>query len=494
MKEMNERKKPMTGAGNKPAAKWAVLLTALLIFGCRTKDERPAEAGASGPESDPAVMAKLEEFRDLKFGLFIHWGPCTQWGARIAWPLSVRAEWARPDELKAWVDRSKNFEVFSRDFFALNQTFYPREFEPEKWAQAAEYAGMKYVVFVTKCHDGFSLFRTAQTDYGITDTSCPFHVDPRADITKEVLEAFREKGFRTGTYFSLPDWHHPDYEDPGQPPFREFAPNYNPKDDPVRWERYLRFMHGQVEELMTGFGPIDILWLDGGGGADYDVPALAALARRHQPGILFVCRGEGGRFENYRTPEQEIPDKPLPYAWETCMTMGDYWAYNPNDYYKSARELIHLLVEIVCKGGNLLLDIGPDAEGRFPTETLARLREVGDWMKFNGEAIYGTRPVAPYREGQVCLTRKDDAVYLIYLAKNAQTKPPREVVVSGIHPAEGAEVTLLGKNIPLEWKKTDTGVSVSIPDKISNRLRGERPYCRHAWTVKISRTAGKPAD
>jgi alpha-L-fucosidase len=464
-----------------------VLMIVLLVFGCRAKDEPRVGAGSKEAETDPALLAKLEEFKDLKFGLFIHWGPCTQWGARIAWPLSVRAEWARPEDLEAWVERGKDFEVFSRDFFDLNRTFYPREFEPEKWAQAAQYSGMKYVVFVTKCHDGFSLFRTSQTDFSVTDPSCAFHSNPRADITREVLQAFRERGFRTGTYFSLPDWHHPDYEDPRRPPFREFAPNYDPKEDPARWRRYLRFMHAQVEELVTGFGPIDILWLDGGGGADYDAPTLANIARRHQPSILFVLRGEGGRFENYRTPEQEVPDKPLPYAWETCMTMGDYWAYNPNDYYKSARELIHLLVEIVCKGGNLLLDIGPDADGRFPEEALARLREVGDWMKFNGEAIYGTRPVSPYREGQVCLTRKGDAVYLIYLARNVQTKPPREVVVSSIQPAAGAEVTLLGKDIPLEWEKKGDGIAVRIPDKISNRLRGERPYCRHAWTVKISR-------
>jgi alpha-L-fucosidase len=115
-------------------------------------------------------------------------------------------------------------------------------------------------------------------------------------------------------------------------------------------------------------------------------------------------------------------------------------------------------------------------------------------MRFNGEAIYGTRPVAPYREGQVCLTRKGEAVYLIYLAKNVQTKPPREVVVSSIRPAEGAAVTLIGKNMPLEWKRTGNGVAISIPNRISNRLRGERPYCRHAWTVKISRAIVQGED
>jgi alpha-L-fucosidase len=216
------------------------------------------------------------------------------------------------------------------------------------------------------------------------------------------------------------------------------------------------------------------------------------MARRHQPGMLVVQRGQGGRYENYRTPEQEMPGEPLPYAWETCMTMGDYWAYNPDDYYKPARELIHLLVEIVCKGGNLLLDIGPDADGRFPQTALDRLEELGDWMKFNGEAIYGTRPVAPYQEGRVRFTQKGDAVYLIYLARIAQLRPPRQVTVSSIQPAEGAEVTLLGKDIPLEWEKKGSGVVIDIPDHISHRLRGDRPYCRHAWTIKISDAAVQP--
>jgi alpha-L-fucosidase len=373
----------------------------------------------------------------------------------------------------------------------LNQTFNPQAFEPEKWAQAAEYAGMRYIVFVPKCHDGFCMFNTEQTDYSITDPSCPFYTNPRADITLQVLNAFRDRGFRTGLYFSIPDWHHPDYEDPGLPVVREFLPNYDVTKNPDKWQRFLNFMHAQVEELMTDFGPIDILWLDGGVGNIYDLPKLAAMARGNQPGLLVVQRGQGGRYENYRTPEQQFPDKPLAYAWETCLTMGDYWAYNPDDYFKPARELIHILVEIVCKGGNLLLDIGPDADGNFPEAALDRLREIGDWMKFNGEAIYGTRPVAPYREGRICFTRKGDAVYLIHLAENAQIRPPRQITVSSIQPAEGAEVILLGKNISLKWKKKGQGVAIQIPNKISHRLRGDHPYCRHAWAIKISKAIAR---
>jgi alpha-L-fucosidase len=464
-------------------------LVVLLAIGWFAAAGGRAEEPAADKETDPAVLANIERFKDWKFGLFIHWGPCTQWGAQIAWALSPSQTWARADDLPAWVERNRNFEVFSRDFFDLNKTFNPEHFDPDAWAKAAAEAGMKYVVFVTKCHDGFALFDTKQSHYSITDPSCPFHTNPRANVTKEVLDAFRRQKLGVGLYFSMPDWHHPDYEDPSLPPLRLFSPNYDIVKQPEKWQRYLKFFRGQVEELTSNHGPIDILWLDGGAGEGWEMDKLAAIARRRQPGMLIVHRGGGGRYENYRTPEQQIPGKALPYAWETCLTMGDYWAYSPKDYYKPARELIHLIVEIVCKGGNLLLDIGPDADGRLPPESLARLREIGDWMKVNGEAICGTRPVAPYREGRVCLTRKGDAVYLIHLANLAQVRPPATIAVSNIQPAAGAEVTLLGKGLRLQWEKRGNGMLVHIPANISCPLRGEHPYCRHAWVVKISKAA-----
>ena len=289
---------------------------------------------------------------------------------------------------------------------------------------------MKYVVFTTKHHDGFCMFDTKQTDYRTTHASCPFHANPRADVVKAVFDAFRKEGFGIGAYYSKSDWHHPGYWAPDWPhPNRNV--NYDIRKYPEKWQTFVDFTHAIVEELMTGYGPIDILWLDGGQvrppEQDIDMPRLAAMARRHQPGLIVVDRTVGGRYENYRTPEQEVPERPLPYVWESCLTMGDQWSYKPGDKYKSTRTLIHLLVDIVSKGGNFLLNVGPDADGQFPPTAQQRLREIGRWMRVNSAAIYGTRSIAPYKEGRVCWTRKDHTIYLIVLAEKNETAPPARV-------------------------------------------------------------------
>jgi len=441
---------------------------------------------AAGPdetaERDLRVLAKLERFQDWKFGLMMHWGIYSQWGCIESWPLVEVDRWARPDDLKPWIERNKDFTRFVTDYRALNLTFNPRRFDPQQWAAAAKDAGMKYVVFTTKHHDGFCMFDTKQTDFRTTHASCPFHANPRADVVKAVFNAFRNEGFGIGAYYSKSDWHHPGYWSPDRPhPNRNV--NYDIRQYPQKWQTFVDFTHAIVAELMTGCGPIDILWLDGGQvrppEQDIDMPRLAAMARRHQPGLIVVDRTVGGRYENYRTPEQEVPDKALPYVCESCLTMGDQWSFKPGDKYKSSRTLIHMLVDIVSKGGNFLLNVGPDADGQFPPAALERLRDIGRWMRVNSEAIYGTRSLAPYKEGRVCWTRKGHTIYLIVLAAGEETAPPAHVKAPALKREK--QVRMLGATEAVQWSAgSGEGLSIEIPQSIRRS-----PPCDHAWAFAV---------
>jgi len=451
---------------------------ALAVFAAHA----PACSAAPPTTPEERLAARLEWFQDLRFGFFVHFGIYSQWGCIESWPLVAADTWARPDDLPAWVERGKDLERFQRDYRALNTTFNPMRLDPKAWAAAAKDAGMKYFVFTTKHHDGFSMFDTRQTDYRITHPDCPFSRDPRANVTKVLFDAFRAEGFGIGAYFSKSDWHHPGYWSPGTPA-KDRNPNYDTLKETERWAGFVKFVHGQVEELMTGYGPIDILWLDGGQvrppRQDIRMDDLAAMARRHQPGLIIVDRTVGGKYEDYRTPEQEVPDKPLDGVWESCITMGKQWSYKPDDRYKSVRELVHLLVDVVAKGGNLLLNVGPQPDGQLPPPALERMRAIGAWMRVNGEAIHGTRPVAPYKEGRVCLTKKGGAVYAILLAGEGEEAPPARVALKSLRPKPGSTVRLLGFG-PVPWKEDGTGVVLEVPEAAE-----KSPPCRDAFVFRL---------
>lgn len=433
---------------------------------------------------DSLLNKRLEWFQDMKFGLFIHFGMYTEWGCIESWPLVEVDKWARPDNLKVWTDRNKDMELFKHDYWLLNKTFNPVKFDPDKWADAAKQAGMKYFVFTTKHHDGFNMFDTRQTDFKISGPDCPYHTNPRPDIAKEAFNAFRKKGFGIGAYYSKSDWHSPYYWVPDSAA-RTRNPNYNTLQHPELWGRFVEFVYKQVEELMTGYGPVDILWLDGGQvrppEQDIQMDRLVSMARKNQPGLIVVDRTVGGKHENYRTPEQHVPEKPLPYVWESCLTMGDQWSYKPDDIYKSTQNLIHLLVDIVSKGGNFLLNIGPQPNGELPEIALSRLSEIGDWMKVNSEAIYGTRPIAPYKDGQVCFTRKTNAIYAIYLTNNEGESLPEKISFSKFIPRQGSKVYLLGYKQPLKWETAKDGVTTIIVPAQAVKL----PPCKHAYAFKF---------
>ena len=382
------------------------------------------------PETDPAVLKNLDVWQGKKFGLLMHWGTYSQWGIVESWSIC-------PEDY-GWCERKKgsnpnNYNQYIADYEGLRKTFNPVKFDPAKWAKAAKYAGMKYLVFTTKHHDGFCMFDSKETDYKITGSKSPFANNPKANVAKEVFNAFRNQGLMTGAYFSKPDWNTKDYW------WRYFPPkdrnvSYDPKKYPQRWEDFKTFTYNQIQELMTGYGTMDILWLDGGWvrpkssidttvewqrtithNQDIDMPKIAAMARTHQPGLLVVDRTVHGEYENYVTPEQQVPATYLPYPWESCITLGNSWSYVPGDQYKSSRKVIHMLTDIISKNGNLLLNVGPGPDGEWDSLAYNRLEAIGKWMKINSEAVYDTEadPNLP-RQGKWAFTRKGTNIYAIY--------------------------------------------------------------------------------
>ncbi|MEN8126979.1 MAG: alpha-L-fucosidase [Planctomycetota bacterium] len=431
-------------------------------------------------QTDPSVIRKLQWWQELKFGLFIHWGIYSVWGAVESWPIVDKEPYGR-DSLEQWDQSGHDTETFMQMYFDQNTLFNPTDFDPEQWAKAAKDAGMKYLVFTTKHHDGFCMYDTQYTDYRVTSPDCPYHSHPDANITKRVFDAFREQGFGIGIYYSKADWHCPDYWDPESPRIASTA-NYDPTKHPERWKRYIRFVHNQITELLTEYGPVDLLWLDAGWvkvpREDIQMAKIAEIARTAQPGILIVDRDVGGEFENYRTPEQKVPEAPLDEPWETCMTMGGQWSYKPSDHYKSTRELIHLLVDIAAKGGNLLLNIGPDADGNFDNSANNRLSEIAEWMKINKEAIYHTKATHPYKSNNLCVTQKSDLIYVYYLAGKDEEGLPENVKVDFIRKA--AKVRLLGNDAAIHHQSDEGYLAISIPQQC--RIS---PPCEYVWVFEI---------
>lgn len=465
-----------------------------VVLGCAGGGLAQYDAEDWVKPGEPAVLEKLEQWQDIKFGLFMHWGAYSQWGVVESWTLCTE-DWVSRD-----FGRHGRYDLYKEDYRNLYKTFNPVAFDPGKWRKAAEQAGMKYVVFTTKHHDGFCMFDTKTTGYRITSPECAFSSHPRADITKEIFDSFRKHDFMIGAYFSKPDWDCKDYWWPYYSTGSRHV-NYDPAKHPERWQRFKDHTYRQIEELMTNYGTMDMLWLDGAWvrpyentpeklkdwavfkdwDQDVDIPRIAKMARGHQPGLIVVDRWVSGPYENYLTPENKVPEKAMLVPWESCMTMAEGWSYNKDHRYKSTRQLVRTLVDVVAKGGNLLLNVGPSPEGDWAPAAYDRLKGIGDWMKVNSEAIYASRPVAPYKDGKVALTRNrhTGAVYGIYLADENEDTPPEKIWLNHIQPTEGGEVTMLGVG-RVVWKAVGNGMLVEIPERARRA-----PPCKHAWTIKI---------
>ncbi|WP_274365833.1 alpha-L-fucosidase [Paenibacillus thermotolerans] len=415
---------------------------------------------------DPALLERLEWFKDQKLALMMHWGPYSQLGLVESWALSDEdGDWSRHQI--DWID---DMEEFKRQYFDLNKTFNPVRLQPELWADLAADNGFKYLLFTTKHHDGFCMWDTHTTDYSVTGKDCPFHAHKYADICKNVFDAFRNKGLAIAAYFSKADWHTPYYWAPGMERGRHTwrGPSYDPKEYPWLWEKFVQFTHDQIMELMTRYGRIDVLWLDAGWvragrrGQDIRLGEVVEKARQYQPWLLSADRTVGGPYENIVTPEQTIPEGPMNIPWEACITMGTSFSFNYEDKYKTGRQLVHILLEVVAKGGNLALNVGPQPDGRLPAGAIQRMKELGAWLKQYGEGVYGTRICAPYYTGEWAFTRKENTVYAFRLYKDADKPVDPEVTIP--YAGNVVRVEQVGTSSTYDFNSTDSGLKLRLPD------------------------------
>lgn len=350
---------------------------------------------------------RVERLRDLGFGMFIHWGVDTATGPTISHSLAGASR-----------------EYADRFFNELPGYFAPDRFEPRTWARLAKLAGMRYVVFTTKHHSGFCMFRTDSTKLNVLNT--PFG----RDVTREVVDAFRAEGIAVGFYFSPDDFHWL-YQN-GKPIDRNREEVY-----PVNNPGLMALDRKQVRELYTNYGPVDYFFIDG------PAEGLRDLAWELQPQTV-VTRGA------IATPEQNVPGTAPDGAWESCITMGNSWQYRPvNENYKSALELIQILVETRAKGGNLLLNVGPMPTGELPREQSDRLREIGMWMMANREAIHDVRPWVVTNENDIWFTKQKDTdtVFAIVPQRDGwKWGTPREITLLSVKATDKTEVSVLGQS------------------------------------------------
>jgi alpha-L-fucosidase len=471
-----------------------VLLLALtwsgLVFGApaATAEVRPAEPTGFSPELEAARQKRIQWWREARFGMFIHWGlyavPGGVWGTNVQ--RSGYSEWIM------W-----GRKIPAKEYALLAGQFNPVKFDAAGWVKIAKDAGMKYMVLTTKHHEGFSMFKSSLTPYNIVDAT-PF----KRDVTQELAKACRAEGLRFGCYYSVDrDWYRP--LGPGNRYKQNNLWDYpdSPQSD---FDTYFEgFAKPQVEELLKQYRP-DVLWFDGiDMMSDAQAGELYQSIRKLQPNCVVNSRIKSVRYSDKNAPrlydylstgDNEIAGKTLAIEWENPGTLNTSYGYNQNDNnWVPAEKVVHRLVEIVSKGGNYLLNVGPTAEGIIPQASLERLQEVGAWMKINQEAIYGTSPWKVAHEGptgksevgqetekaaplDIRFTAKGNSVYAICM-----TWPEKDVLIRalGKEAFPGKKITavrMLGSKDKIKWQQTAEGLSLSVP---------KTEPCRHAFVYRV---------
>lgn len=393
-----------------------------LMFLSQRESLAQSVSQAAGQDGLTAPPESIERWRSWKFGLFIHWGPVSLKGTEIGW--------SRGGERRGTGGTGTiPVEVYDN----LYKEFNPVAFDANEWVRIAQDTGMKYLVFTSRHHDGFTNFESKYTDYKITSPQSPYG----KDIVKQLADACHQADLPFGVYYSQPDWHHPDYRT-------------------ARHDQYLRYMHGQVEELFSNYGRIDVLFFDGleGTAADWDAHTLIPKIRKLQPWV--VINNRCGVPADNDTPEQRVGEMQTDRPWETCMTIGDQWAWKPGDNIKSLKVCVQTLVRVVGGDGNFLFNVGPMPDGRIEPRQVERLHEIGEWLRQYGDSIYGTRggPFTPGDWGAT--TRKGNRIFLHLLDPGMEVVNlpaiPQKIVSSSV--MTGGEVKL---------NQSEQGLQVSVP-------------------------------
>lgn len=428
---------------------YSLLVLSVLIGACQ---------GPLGDDTDTPVQLankpeRLHWFRELSLGMFIHWGFDSQLGTVISHSMVGATD------------------GYNERFIRLADTFDPDDFQPQRWAELARLAGMRYVVFGAKHHSGFCMFKTRTTDFGVMHT--PFG----RDVAREVVQAFRREGLAIGFYFSPDDFY---FLHQRGIPISRSHPEVLPKNNP----ELMAYDKAQLTELLTQYGDIDLLFLDGEPN-ELNPGELQELAWRLQPNIV-ITRGA------MVTPEERLPGQALADPWEACYPIGTQWQFKPtNETYKTGKDIIKMLVETRATGGNLLLNVGPTPYGQIPFEQERRLRELATWNLINGEAVFGSVPWEVTHEGDVWYTQAKDGS-VVYACLTDPVWPwgeRREITLKNVHATAQTQVSILGETgrvleyqpevdpRPM-WRQTTEGLHISA-------MRTKRVYDDCDWPNPI---------
>ena len=409
--------------------------------------------------TDAKVLENLDRWQDQKFGVLIHWGLYAVPGIVESWSICNEDWIVRP--------QGTTYEGYKQWYWDLSKVFNPVDFNPEQWAEVCHDAGMKYVIFTTKHHDGFCMFDSQYTDFSIAKG--PFAKNERKDAAKYVWDAFRDVNFMIGAYFSKPDWHCKDFWNPYYATPNRMQ-NYKIEQHPDWWKNYVNYTQNQLNEITGGhYGQFDILWLDGGWitGDQIGLDKILENARKVSPGLISVDRTIQGPNENYQTPERMVPDRQINHPWESCLTLSNDWGWVPNAPYKPASQVINTLAEISAKGGCLVLGVGPTAQLIIEEREFIILRQIGAWLKKYGKAIYNTRTTARYNDGRIWFNadKNGQTLYAIYALPEGE-QLPATISWEGNVPA--GKVTLVSNGKPLKTSVKDGRVTITLPKGMTN--------------------------